>query len=198
MSTTNAKKSRSEDKADKEDKYIVFVSGIELGDSDAKLDAANLHKLQLFVDFLCGDFLSIDSEQESDYERHVRHMLMHTQRLIVAGNTLSAHTQSKDMHNKAKYLTKNFVAGSCASIKKFDALVTQLIAKLEVCWAVFFFLFVFLSNIIRFVGLNTIHRKYKQSQFRGNIFLSFSFFFWQKKLKKKAENVFIFCFLFSI
>ena len=115
-----------------ENKYVVFISGIELGNSDVRLDSNNLYKLQLFVDFLCGDFIEEDNDSENEYARRLKIMLKNTQRLIIAGNTLSKDTQSKDMHNKAKYLTKNFVAGSCESIKKFDNLLMQLTSKLEV------------------------------------------------------------------
>ena len=120
------------EKTSTDDRYIVFISGIELGNNDAKIDANNLHKLQLFIDFLSGDFLDINEEDSDDYNKRIKAMLKNTQRLIIAGNTLSSNTQSKDMHNKAKYLTKNFIAGSCASIKKFDCMLTQLIGKLEV------------------------------------------------------------------
>jgi len=115
-----------------ENKYVVFISGIELGNANARLDASNLYKLQLFVDFLCGEFIDEDSENDNEYARRLKTILKNTQRLIIAGNTLSKDTQSKDMHNKAKYLTKNFVAGSCESIKKFDNLLLQLTSKMEV------------------------------------------------------------------
>lgn len=42
----------------KEDKYLVFISGIELGDTNMN---ENLFKLQLLVDFLSGDFLDLES-----------------------------------------------------------------------------------------------------------------------------------------
>ena len=45
---------------------------------------------------------------------------------------MSSSTQSKDMLNKAKYLTKNYVAGSVGAIKQLDDFLLQLINKLEV------------------------------------------------------------------
>jgi DNA polymerase delta subunit 2 len=120
--------------ASSQSKYVVFISGIELGNGDAKQDANNLYKLQLFVDFLSGDFIDEDDDNDNgnEYAARLKLMLTNTQRLIIAGNTLASNTQSKDMHNKAKYLTKNFIAGSCESIKKFDTLLMQLVGHLEV------------------------------------------------------------------
>lgn len=101
------------------DSYIVFVSGLELS---SKSD--DLFKFQLFIDFLCGDFIDEDNEGMS-------HVLSQTQRLIIAGNSLDSSTQSKDVHNKAKYLTKNYVAGSVQSIKQLDEYIEQLANKIE-------------------------------------------------------------------
>jgi DNA polymerase delta subunit 2 len=109
-------------------KYIVFVSGIELGDPKT---TENMYKFQLFIDFLRGDFNQIDT-QLNEYESNLNRMLKNTIRLVIAGNSLSSSTQSKDMHNKAKYLTKNFVAGSVSAIKEMDKFVSQLIDKIEV------------------------------------------------------------------
>jgi DNA polymerase delta subunit 2 len=88
-----------------DDKYIVFMSGIELGDEKTN---ENLYKFQLFIDFLGGDFVNLN-EKSTDYENRIKNMLKNTIRLIIAGNSLASTTQSKDMHQKAKYLTKNFI-----------------------------------------------------------------------------------------
>jgi DNA polymerase delta subunit 2 len=114
-----------------QDKYVVFVSGFELGDTNMD---NNLFKLQLFIDFVCGDFMSNEGNEAelTDYEKKMKKILTNTQRLIIAGNSLSSSTQSKDMHNKAKYLTKNFIAGSVNSMKKLDEVLSQLIRKIEV------------------------------------------------------------------
>lgn len=110
--------------ADKKcDNYVVFLSGIELGDSNKTTDY--LYKLQLLFDFLRGDFLGNVDDDTSN-------MVSNTVRLVIAGNSLSSSTQSKDMINKAKYLTKNYVAGSVNAIKLLDDYLLQLINHIEV------------------------------------------------------------------
>lgn len=110
-----------------EEKYIVLLSGIELG---AETNT-NLFKIQMLIDFLNGDFLNNDAENEeeierSDYEKRMEEILTKTDRVIIAGNSLSSATQSKNMHKQAKYLTKNFVASSVAPIKQLDEFLVQL------------------------------------------------------------------------
>jgi hypothetical protein len=109
-----------------EDKYVVFISGIELGAESN----TNLFKLQLFIDFLNGDFLNADAdhsdEEKSEFEVKLEEMFSKTNRLVIAGNSLSAATQSKGMHKQAKYLTKNFVPGSVSPIKQLDEFLLQL------------------------------------------------------------------------
>jgi DNA polymerase delta subunit 2 len=109
------------------DKYIVFISGLGLG--DAKMNE-NLYKMQLFVDYLLGDFIE-DMDSDEFFEKE-RDMLKNMSRLIIAGNSLSSITQTKDIHNKAKYLTKNYVAGSVSAIKQLDDFLYQLSNKIEV------------------------------------------------------------------
>lgn len=98
-----------------DNKYVLFLSGIELGDAKAN---ENHFKLQLLIDFLSGDFINTASSSENPEkikinpdDKEMREKLANTVRLVIAGNSLSPSTQSKEMHNKAKYLTKNFVAG---------------------------------------------------------------------------------------
>ena len=112
-----------------EDKYIVFLSGIELG-SDSN---STLMKLQMFIDFLNGDFLNADHDncddsdgEKTDYEKRMEHILSNTSRCIIVGNCLASNTQSKGMHKQAKYLQKNFVAGSVNPIKQLDEFLLQL------------------------------------------------------------------------
>lgn len=59
-------------------------------------------------------------------------ILANSVRLVIVGNSLSSSTQSKDMINKAKYLTKNYVAGSVSAVKQLDEYLAQLISKMEV------------------------------------------------------------------
>ena len=112
----------------KNDKYMVFVSGLELGDPLKTNEY--LYKFQLFVDALRGDFLS--EEKDEDMGAHLTQMLANTVRLVIAGNSLSYSTQSKDLANKAKYLTKNYVVGSVSAMKQLDDYLLQLTNKLEV------------------------------------------------------------------
>lgn len=107
-------------------KYILFISGIELGDPKTN---DNLYRFQLFIDYVCGDFIgNADTEKENNLKKK----LSNSMRLVIAGNSLSSATQSKDMHNKAKYLTKNFKAGSVCAIKQLDDFLVQLSSKIEV------------------------------------------------------------------
>ena len=107
----------------KEDKYMVFLSGIELGDGSTTNNY--MFKFQLLIDYLRGDFID-------EYSNELSNQLSNTIRLVIAGNSLSSSTQSKDMINKAKYLTKNYVAGSVSAIKQLDDFLLQLISKLDV------------------------------------------------------------------
>ncbi len=86
----------------------------------------------MFIDFLNGDFLNADpdnleaSAEKSDYEKTMENVLSKTSRLIIAGNSLSSESQSKDMHKKAQYLMKNFVAASVCPMKQLDEFLLQL------------------------------------------------------------------------
>lgn len=99
------------------DRYIVFMSGLELG-----TNSNDLLNLQLFVDFLSGDF----------YDDTFEGLICNTERLIIVGNSLDSTTQSRDMHNKAKYLTKNYIAGSVETMKQLDNFIHQLLECIDV------------------------------------------------------------------
>jgi DNA polymerase delta subunit 2 len=102
------------------DEYIVFVSGLEMSS-----ESTDLMQIQLLVDFLAGDF--IDDEHD-----HYASVVCQTKRLVVVGNSLDSSTKSKDIQNKAKYLTKNYIAGSVNSIKQLDDYIEQLANKIEI------------------------------------------------------------------
>ena len=102
------------------DLYIAFISGFELSPT-----LNDLIKIQLFIDFINGDFIDEDNE-------NIASILYQTQRLIIAGNSLDPVTQSKEMSNKSKYLSKNYVAGSVQSMKQLDDYIQQIACKLEV------------------------------------------------------------------
>ena len=105
------------------DKYVVFLSGLELG--HPVLTSNYLYKFQLFIDFLRGDFIDDNNEK-------LTQMLANTSRLVIVGNSLSSSTQSKELLNTAKYLTKNYIVGSVNAIKQLDEYLLQLVNKLEV------------------------------------------------------------------
>lgn len=108
----------------KTDNYVVFLSGIELGDNANKA-SDYLYKLQLMFDYLRGDFVN----ESSDDEELMMTMVRKTLRLVIVGNSLASSTQSKDMLNKAKYLTKNYIAGSVNAIKMLDEYLNQLVSS---------------------------------------------------------------------
>lgn len=106
------------------DPYIVFLSGIELGENNDYL-----FKLQLMLDFLRGDFT--DNDDDAVVDESLGNMITRTSRLVIVGNSLGSNTQSKDMINKAKYLTKNYVVGSVSAMKLLDQYLDQLVRKLS-------------------------------------------------------------------
>ncbi|WAQ97312.1 DPOD2-like protein [Mya arenaria] len=100
-----------------EDKYIAFVSGIEIGSKKEQQ-----FSLQMFVDLVTGQLGC--PEQQAGTARIAA--------VVVAGNSLSKETQNKDTLTKAKYLTKKTVAGSVEAIKSLDDCLVQLAASTEV------------------------------------------------------------------
>ncbi|KAK7113051.1 DNA polymerase delta subunit 2-like [Littorina saxatilis] len=100
-----------------EDRYIVLVSGLELGGPDERL-----FSLQLMVDLLTGQLG--DGDQQRDSARIAR--------IIIAGNSLSRSTQDRDSLSKAKYLTKKSSAGSVEAMKNLDDIMFQLSGNVDV------------------------------------------------------------------
>lgn len=99
-----------------EERYILLVSGLELGGPDERL-----FSLQLFVDLLTGQLGDRDQQLATS----------HISRIIVAGNSLSQSTQDRDSIQKAKYLTKKVSAGSVEGIKSLDDIIFQLSGSME-------------------------------------------------------------------
>lgn len=112
-------------------KFVMFLSGMELGDAKAN---ENQFKIQLLIDYVSGDFIKTEEGgvKKEQVDDQLKAKLANTVRLVIAGNSLSSSTQSKDMQSKAKYLTKNFVANSVTAIKQLDGIVEQLSDKLTV------------------------------------------------------------------
>ncbi|XP_052262937.1 DNA polymerase delta subunit 2-like isoform X2 [Dreissena polymorpha] len=100
-----------------QDRYLVFVSGLEIGSK-----CEQQFNLQLFVDMVTGQ-LGCPEQQAAN---------ANIAAVIVAGNSLSKDTQTKDTLTKAKYLTKNTVAGSVEAMKSLDDYLVQLAACTDV------------------------------------------------------------------
>ncbi|ESO89002.1 hypothetical protein LOTGIDRAFT_106607 [Lottia gigantea] len=100
-----------------EDRYIVLVSGLEMGGKQEKL-----FQSQLLVDLITGQ-LGDEGQQESTAS---------IVRVILAGNSLSKSTQDKESLNKAKYLTKKITAASVDAIKSLDDILVQLASCVDV------------------------------------------------------------------
>lgn len=96
-----------------EDKFIMIVSGLELGSKREDNMA-----LQLLIDLVTGH-AGDECEQEGSAK---------IVRVILAGNSLSSETQDKESMAKAKYLTKKSVAGTVSAVKTLDDVLTQLVA----------------------------------------------------------------------
>ncbi|XP_061672795.1 DNA polymerase delta subunit 2 [Syngnathoides biaculeatus] len=100
------------------DRFVLLVSGLGLGSSDAD----SMLGLQLLVDMVTGQ-LGNQGEQSGAAT---------ITRVLMAGNLLSQTTQDKDVSTKAKYLTKKTQAGSVEAIRLLDELLLQLVASVPV------------------------------------------------------------------
>ncbi|XP_076458438.1 DNA polymerase delta subunit 2-like [Babylonia areolata] len=100
-----------------EDRYLVLVSGLELGGAGERL-----FSLQMMVDVLTGHLGDGDQQRASS----------RVARVIVAGNSLSRATQDRDSLSKAKYLTKKSSAGSVEAMKNLDDIMFQLSGSVDV------------------------------------------------------------------
>ncbi|XP_055877930.1 DNA polymerase delta subunit 2-like [Biomphalaria glabrata] len=99
------------------DKFIVFVSGFQLGGLDERV-----FLMQMFADLVSGQLGEFEQQQASSHICHV----------VIAGNSLSRSTQDKDAVTKAKYLTKKSSAGSVDAIKNLDHFLMQLASSVDV------------------------------------------------------------------
>ncbi|PVD38170.1 hypothetical protein C0Q70_00781 [Pomacea canaliculata] len=100
-----------------EERFIVLVSGLELGGQDERL-----FSLQLLVDLLVGYLGDGEQQQATSQIAFV----------VVAGNSLSSSTQDRDSFNKAKYLAKKSSAGSVEAVKNLDQICQQLSSSMQV------------------------------------------------------------------
>ncbi|KAJ7386286.1 DNA polymerase delta subunit 2 [Desmophyllum pertusum] len=100
-----------------EDRYVALISGLGFGN-----ESQDLLSLQMFSDLVTGELGSVQEQESCAKISHV----------IIAGNALSQCTQTKDSETKAKYLTRNAMAGSVEAMKNLDDFVLQLAACVPV------------------------------------------------------------------
>ncbi|XP_072029606.1 DNA polymerase delta subunit 2-like [Amphiura filiformis] len=100
-----------------EDRYIVLMSGLGIGE-----DGHHLMNLQLLVDLITGQLGT--AEEQEKFSKVIR--------VIVAGNSLSAETQQKDILNTAKYLTRKTKASTVDAVRGLDDILVQLASSVPV------------------------------------------------------------------
>lgn len=100
-----------------EDKYVVFLSGLEIGAA-----SADMLRLKLLVDLLTGQ---LGDEQTQCWMAKVV-------RVVIAGNSLSHSTQDKEQANRAKYLSKKSTIGTKDAMATLDDVLLQLCSCVEV------------------------------------------------------------------
>uniref|UniRef100_A0A8C4PZ91 DNA polymerase delta subunit 2 n=1 Tax=Eptatretus burgeri TaxID=7764 RepID=A0A8C4PZ91_EPTBU len=100
------------------DRFVLLASGLGLGGQvgDATLG------LQLLIDTIIGQLGGLGEQRAASQ----------ISRVILAGNLLSRDTQSKDILNKAKYLTKKTQAASVEAVKVLDDALFQLCTSVDV------------------------------------------------------------------
>uniref|UniRef100_A0A0B6ZQD3 DNA polymerase delta subunit 2 n=1 Tax=Arion vulgaris TaxID=1028688 RepID=A0A0B6ZQD3_9EUPU len=99
------------------DKYILFVSGFELGGQTDRL-----FQMQMLADLVCGQLGDPDQQEASASICHV----------VIGGNSLNEATQDRDTLSKAKYLSKRESAASVEAIKALDSFLVQLVSNVDV------------------------------------------------------------------
>lgn len=104
--------------SDSDEVSVCVMSGLELGGSDAGW----VSSAQLAVDWLVGS-TGCPGEQSR---------LANTERLIIAGDSLSTSTRGRQDQVKAKYLTANAAAGSIAAVRQLDDLLVQLVGNINI------------------------------------------------------------------
>lgn len=100
-----------------EDKFVVFLSGLEIGDA-----SVDMLRLQLLVDLLTGQ---LGNEQTQRWMAQVV-------RVVIAGNSISHLTQDKEQANRAKYLSKKSTIGTKDAVAALDDLLLQLCSCVDV------------------------------------------------------------------
>ena len=137
------------------DRYVVLVSGLELGGADERL-----FSLQLLLDLLTGQLGDADQQRASSQ----------IARVIIAGNSLSRATQDRDSLSKVK------AAGARFGIVVFFKKLTKILCDIFF----FFFFFFFLSGLNPNSGLRFYESMFR---FRGQNKSSVALFSGLSKVK---------------
>lgn len=106
----------SKKEAVEEDRYVAFISGLELSGRE------HLGDFELVTSWLTGA-----AGEMSDQEANSR-----VERLIIAGNSLSSSTKDRDVLSTAKYLTSGHEAKSVDAVADLDHVLKQLASSIDV------------------------------------------------------------------
>lgn len=99
------------------DRYIVFLSGLSIGNS-----STNMLQLQLLIDLITGQL----------GDEHSQEQMAKVVRVVIAGNSLSHLTKDKEQANRAKYLSKKITPGTKDALMQLDDVLLQLCSCVEV------------------------------------------------------------------
>lgn len=100
-----------------EDRYVLLASGFNLGPG-----TEDLMPLEICIDVLSGQ---LGLEEEQNFASSIS-------RMIIAGNLLGAETRDKQKHAKAKYISKNLLAGTIEGVQELDRLLVRLASTMHV------------------------------------------------------------------
>lgn len=106
-------------KPEKEDKFVAFLSGIEISGST---NADCLAALEMASSFITGEIGDVEDQNESSK----------IVKLIVAGNSLASETKDKKVLSTAKYLTSGQTARSVEAVMALDKVMEQFSSGLDV------------------------------------------------------------------
>ena len=102
-----------------EDKFVAFLSGIEIS---VATNADCLAALELASSFMAGEAGNVEDNNEASK----------IVKLIVAGNSLASETKDKKVLSTAKYLTSGQTARSVEAVMALDKVLEQFASGLDV------------------------------------------------------------------
>ncbi len=98
---------------------IAFISGLEIASGNCE---ENLARIELASEWLTGEAGNVpDQESNSKIER-----------LVIAGNSLSAETRDRNVLTTAKYKTSGQAARSVDAVKVFDRILHEFASGMDV------------------------------------------------------------------